>query len=132
MRAFVRSHEQISYDRAALEKMHREVRRGERRSFWLEFHAFQRIFRLHLWKDTSAFAKDPEIVMNDTSEPADVSFVYSGTLQGDAASSCHGSIVHGAFEGFIQTQNGTYYIESAAVVKEPPRAFSFIYHQRDL
>uniref|UniRef100_A0A8C5SZY7 Peptidase M12B domain-containing protein n=1 Tax=Laticauda laticaudata TaxID=8630 RepID=A0A8C5SZY7_LATLA len=78
------------------------------------------------------FHGDLEIVMNDTSEPADVSFVYSGTLQGEVSSSCHGSIVHGIFEGFIQTQNGTYYIESAAMVKEPPQALSLIYHQRNL
>ncbi|XP_070787989.1 disintegrin and metalloproteinase domain-containing protein 10-like [Pituophis catenifer annectens] len=132
MRAFVKSQEKLSYDRGALEKAHREVSRGDRRSLWLEFHAFQRIFRLHLWKDTRVFAKDVVLVMNETSEPADVSSVYSGTLQGDAASFCHGSIVHGVFEGFIQTQNGTYYMESAAVVKEPPEAHSFIHHQRDL
>ncbi|KAL7993016.1 hypothetical protein Chor_017272 [Crotalus horridus] len=80
----------------------------------------------------SVFVEDVEIVMNDTSEPADVSFVYSGTLQGDAASFCHGSIIHGVFEGFVQTQNGTYYIESAAVVKGPPETHSLIHHQRDL
>ncbi|XP_039175244.1 disintegrin and metalloproteinase domain-containing protein 10-like isoform X3 [Crotalus tigris] len=131
-RALVKSPERLSYDRAALEKMHREVRRGERRSLWLEFRALQRSFRLHLWRDMSVFVEDVEIVMNDTSEPADVSFVYSGTLQGDAASFCHGSIIHGVFEGFVQTQNGTYYIESAAVVKGAPETHSLIHHQRDL
>ncbi|KAK9409023.1 ADAM10: Disintegrin and metalloproteinase domain-containing protein 10 [Crotalus adamanteus] len=80
----------------------------------------------------SVFVEDVEIVMKDTSKPVDVSFVYSGTLQGDAASFCHGSIIHGVFEGFVQTQNGTYYIESAAVVKGVPETHSLIHHQRDL
>ncbi|XP_025030743.1 disintegrin and metalloproteinase domain-containing protein 10-like [Python bivittatus] len=112
--------------------MHHEVTRGERRSIWLEFHAFQRIFRMQLWKDTSVFAGDVEIVMKDPSEPIDVSFIYSGNLQGEVSSFCHGSILNGLFEGFIQTQNGTYYIESAAVAKRSLEAHSLIYHQRDL
>ncbi|XP_063145418.1 disintegrin and metalloproteinase domain-containing protein 10-like [Candoia aspera] len=95
-------------------------------------HPFCRIFRLQLWKDRSVFARDAEILVKDASEPIDVSFIYSGSLQGDAASFCHGFILNGLFEGFIRSQNGTYYIEPAAVARQPSEAHSLIYHQRDL
>ncbi|KAL8177850.1 UNVERIFIED_CONTAM: hypothetical protein K2H54_021784, partial [Gekko kuhli] len=95
--------------------MHHEARAAteeDRRVVVLEFQAYQRIFRLRLWRDTSVFAGGFEITRKGISGPADVSFIYSGYLQGEPGSFCYGSIIGGLFEGFIQTQNGTYYIES--------------------
>ncbi|XP_042334823.1 disintegrin and metalloproteinase domain-containing protein 10-like [Sceloporus undulatus] len=133
-RAFVKYHEMLAYDRDALEERHQKVRKAEARSVLLEFQAYQRLFRLRLWRDTSIFARGFQLMKKDFSVPTDVSFIYSGDLQGEPGSFCHGSIIDGLFEGFIQTWNGTYYVESAGApdANQTSPAHSFIHHDKDL
>uniref|UniRef100_A0A674I967 ADAM10 endopeptidase n=1 Tax=Terrapene triunguis TaxID=2587831 RepID=A0A674I967_9SAUR len=87
-----------------------------------------------LSRDTSAFARDFEITGKATSEPADVSFIYSGVLPDEPGSFCHGAIINGLFEGFIRTKNGTYYVEapgaSASNATSPGHAL--IHHESDI
>ncbi|XP_061457811.1 disintegrin and metalloproteinase domain-containing protein 10-like [Rhineura floridana] len=135
-RAFVKYHETLSYDRGALEKMCREAKeKGDRRLILLEFKAYWRVFRMRLSRDRSVFARGFEITRRKgDSEPVDVSFIYSGDLQGEPGSLCHGSIINGLFEGFIRTWNGTYYIESAGepLANQTSPGHSLIHHERDL
>uniref|UniRef100_A0A7M4EZ54 ADAM10 endopeptidase n=1 Tax=Crocodylus porosus TaxID=8502 RepID=A0A7M4EZ54_CROPO len=87
-------------------------------------------------RDTSAFTKDFEIQVKDSSKPGDVSFIYSGDLHGknEPGSFCHGSIHNGLFEGFIRTKNGTYYVESAGACTSTSTSpgHSLIHHERDI
>ncbi|XP_053228391.1 disintegrin and metalloproteinase domain-containing protein 10-like [Podarcis raffonei] len=135
-RAYVKRHERLSYDRGALEKMHQESRKeGDGRSILLEFQAYQRVFRLRLWRDRSVFARGIEITRrNGDAGPTNLSFIYTGILEGEPGSSCHGSIINGLFEGFIRTQNGTYYVESAGSPSSSQTSptHSFIHHESDL
>ncbi|XP_038627698.1 disintegrin and metalloproteinase domain-containing protein 10-like [Tachyglossus aculeatus] len=52
----------------------------------------------------------------------------------EPGSSCHGSVIRGVFEGFIRTQNGTYYVEPAeqSMGNQMVPTPSLIYHQRDI
>ncbi|XP_032992769.1 disintegrin and metalloproteinase domain-containing protein 10-like [Lacerta agilis] len=135
-RAYVKSHEGLSYDREDLEKMHREAKEeGDGRSILFEFQAYRRVFRLRLWRDRSVFARGIEITKrNGDAGPTDLSFIYSGILEGEPGSSCHGSIINGLFEGSIRTQNGTYYVESARTPfsSQTSPTHSFIHHESDL
>uniref|UniRef100_A0A8C8VIE5 Disintegrin and metalloproteinase domain-containing protein 10-like n=1 Tax=Pelusios castaneus TaxID=367368 RepID=A0A8C8VIE5_9SAUR len=93
-----------------------------------------RTFKLRLRRDTSAFARDFEITTPATSQPADVSFIYSGFLQDEPGSFCHGAIIHGHFEGFIRTKNGTYYVEApgASISNQTALGHSLIHHESDI
>ncbi|XP_074834037.1 disintegrin and metalloproteinase domain-containing protein 10-like [Carettochelys insculpta] len=98
------------------------------------FHLPSRTFRLRLSRDTSAFTRDFKITGKATSEPADVSYVYSGVLQDEPGSLCHGAIINGLFEGFIRTKNGTYYVESsrASTSNGTSPDHSSIHHESDI
>uniref|UniRef100_A0A8C3XS64 ADAM10 endopeptidase n=1 Tax=Chelydra serpentina TaxID=8475 RepID=A0A8C3XS64_CHESE len=93
-----------------------------------------RTFKLRLSRDPSAFARDFEITGKATSEPADVSFIYSGVLQDEPGSFCHGAILRGLFEGFIRTKNGTYYVEApgASVGNATSPGHVLIHHESDI
>uniref|UniRef100_A0A6J0TQK0 ADAM10 endopeptidase n=1 Tax=Pogona vitticeps TaxID=103695 RepID=A0A6J0TQK0_9SAUR len=93
-----------------------------------------RVFRLRLRRDASILARGFELITKGTSRPVDVSYLYSGDLEGQPGSFCHGSLLSGLFEGFIQTPNGTYYIESAGRLptNAAPPGHSFIHHESDL
>ncbi|XP_067824096.1 disintegrin and metalloproteinase domain-containing protein 10 isoform X3 [Heptranchias perlo] len=58
----------------------------------------------------------------------------SQLTKGEGGSYCHGSIIDGRFEGFIQTQKGRYYIEPIERYDQGdnPIIHSFIYHQDDI
>uniref|UniRef100_A0A8C4W247 ADAM10 endopeptidase n=1 Tax=Gopherus evgoodei TaxID=1825980 RepID=A0A8C4W247_9SAUR len=90
--------------------------------------------KLRLSRDTSAFARDFEITGKATSEPADVSFIYSGVLQDEPGSFCHGAIINGLFEGFIRTRNGTYYMEAPGAFTSSATSpgQTLIHHESDI
>ncbi|XP_066492510.1 disintegrin and metalloproteinase domain-containing protein 10-like [Tiliqua scincoides] len=134
-RSFIKHYERIYYDTAALDKIHQEAKLKEDGSVvLLEFQAYQRIFKLRLRRDMSVFAKGFQITRKGALGPMDVSFIYSGELQGEPGSFCHGSIINGLFEGFIQTWNGTYYIQSAGTLlaNQTFPGHLFIHHESDL
>uniref|UniRef100_A0A452I9I9 ADAM10 endopeptidase n=1 Tax=Gopherus agassizii TaxID=38772 RepID=A0A452I9I9_9SAUR len=87
-----------------------------------------------LSRDMSAFARDFEITGKATSEPADVSFIYSGVLQDEPGSFCHGAIINGLFEGFIRTKNGTYYMEAPGAFTSSATSpgQTLIHHESDI
>ncbi|KAM9097902.1 disintegrin and metalloproteinase domain-containing protein 10-like isoform 2-T2 [Sarcophilus harrisii] len=136
-RSFIRYHEQVSYNRAALDqelwRIHRAKSGGEE-SVQLDFQAYQRTFKLSLKRDNSIFSKDFELTGMRRTTSFNVSFLYSGELRDEPGSSCHGSIISGLFEGIIHTKDGTFYVEltkaSSGNEKEPRR--SIIYHQREI
>ncbi|XP_044854969.1 disintegrin and metalloproteinase domain-containing protein 10-like [Mauremys mutica] len=137
LRPFVKYREKVAYDRAALERMHQRAKRAteeHEKIIQLEFQAYQRTFKLQLSRDTSAFARDFELTGKATSEPADVSFIYSGVLQDEPGSFCHGAIINGVFEGFIRTKNGTYYVEApgASTSRATSPAHALIHHESDI
>ncbi|CAM5125893.1 unnamed protein product [Natator depressus] len=137
LRSFVKYREKVAYDRAALESMHQRAKRATEehdKIIQLEFQAYQRTFKLRLSRDMSAFARDFEVTGKATSEPADVSFIYSGVLQDEPGSFCHGAIINGLFEGFIRTKNGTYYVEApgASVSNATSPGHALIHHESDI
>ncbi|XP_050790471.1 disintegrin and metalloproteinase domain-containing protein 10-like [Gopherus flavomarginatus] len=150
LRPFVKYQEKVAYDRAALEWMHQRAKRATKeheKIIQLEFQAYQspvtdsspfhlpsRTFKLRLSRDTSAFARDFEITGKATSEPADVSFIYSGVLQDEPGSFCHGAIINGLFEGFIRTKNGTYYMEAPGAFTSSATSpgQTLIHHESDI
>ncbi|MBN3317117.1 ADA10 protein, partial [Atractosteus spatula] len=111
---FIRRYEGLSYDRGAVHRSHERAKREtqeHKRVIQLDFTAFQRAFHLRLRRDTTGFTEDFRIHLKNASQSADLSHIYSGGLEDERGSSCHGSILAGQFEGFIQTQNATYYVE---------------------
>ncbi|XP_051893851.1 disintegrin and metalloproteinase domain-containing protein 10 isoform X7 [Pristis pectinata] len=80
------------------------------------------------------FTEDFKIKTKSDQKYGDLSHIYSGEVQGENGSYCHGSIIDGRFEGFIQTQKGRYYVEPMEryVQGENPAIHSIIYHQDDV
>ncbi|XP_042198783.1 disintegrin and metalloproteinase domain-containing protein 10 [Callorhinchus milii] len=134
---FIKQYEGLSYSRNAVHQQHQRVRRSvckEDALIHLQFSTRQRQFWLRLKRDSSMFTED--FIMKGKNLPGngDLSHIYSGELQDEAASYCHGSIIDGRFEGFIQTQTGRYYVEPIErYSKGEDFAFhSLIYHQDDI
>ncbi|XP_053321572.1 disintegrin and metalloproteinase domain-containing protein 10-like [Spea bombifrons] len=133
-RPFLKYYERISYDTDALLQNHQRSKRAtkeEEHVLQLKLFAYERKFELVLKKDSTVFADDFEIVSNEKTVPVDVSFIYTGALTDEKQSFCHGAIIEGHFEGFIETRNGTFYVEyeknhNNATVD------SYMYHESDI
>ncbi|XP_041082688.1 disintegrin and metalloproteinase domain-containing protein 10-like isoform X3 [Polyodon spathula] len=85
-------------------------------------------------RDTSLFTDDFKIEMSGEETNYDTSHIYSGEIFGEKGSMSHGSVVDGRFEGFIQTHQGTFYVEpSERYLKDRSVPFhSVIYHEDDI
>ncbi|XP_039622940.1 disintegrin and metalloproteinase domain-containing protein 10 isoform X1 [Polypterus senegalus] len=128
---FIRYYEGLSYSREALEMKHQRAKRAiheDDRRVSLDFTAYHRHFQMRLKPDISGFTEDFQVHFTNRSELPTLSHLYSGELEGDANSSCHGSLISGRFEGFIQTSNGTFYVEPVS----QREYHSVIYHQDDV
>ncbi|XP_072100121.1 disintegrin and metalloproteinase domain-containing protein 10 isoform X1 [Mobula birostris] len=134
---FLRRYEALWYDRESLRRQQERVRRSALEAeprVRLHFMAHQRQFHLQLKRDPSMFTEDFRIETKSGQNYGDLSHIYSGELQGENSSYCHGSIIDGRFEGFIQTQEGRYYVEPMEryVQRENSAIHSIIYHQDDV
>ncbi|KAJ0065172.1 hypothetical protein NL108_005656, partial [Boleophthalmus pectinirostris] len=89
-------------------------------------------FRLRLRRDAEIFSQNFILTNENGSTLADLSHLYSGTLEGEDNSSCHGSVIEGQFEGTIHTSNGTYHVESMERYHNTTDHHSVIYHEDDL
>ncbi|XP_076853321.1 disintegrin and metalloproteinase domain-containing protein 10 isoform X2 [Brachyhypopomus gauderio] len=85
-------------------------------------------------RDVSLFAPDLKVEVSGVEMPYDTSHIYTGELFGEKGTLTHGSIVDGKFEGFIQSHQGTYYVEPAErYLKDQNTPFhSVIYHEDDI
>lgn len=133
---FIKHYEELSYDQEALHRQHQRLRRGTQpheQTLQLDFNAFQRTFRLRLRRDTTVFSENFELEAENHPSTADLSHLYSGELQGEEGSLCHGSVLEGQFEGSIHTTNGTFYVEPAhRYNSSQPQHHSIIYHKDDI
>ncbi|KAM9797217.1 disintegrin and metalloproteinase domain-containing protein 10 isoform 2-T2 [Syngnathus typhle] len=113
---YIKHYEGLSYDREDLHKKHLRARRdapSQRHTLDLDFTAFHRTFRLRLRRDAGTFSSDFEVVSERGATAADLSHLYSGTLEGEHDSACHGSVLRGQFEGSIHADNVIYHVEAA-------------------
>ncbi|XP_077440563.1 disintegrin and metalloproteinase domain-containing protein 10 isoform X2 [Vanacampus margaritifer] len=113
---FIKHYEGLSYDREDLHRKHLRARRDtqpQRHILDLDFTAFHRTFQLRLRRDAGTFSSDFKVLSEDGATTADLSHLYSGTLEGEHDSTCHGSVLQGHFEGSIHIGNVTYHIEAA-------------------
>ncbi|KAM4629073.1 disintegrin and metalloproteinase domain-containing protein 10 [Polymixia lowei] len=133
---YIRHYEGLSYNREDLHRSHQRARRSTQsqgHTLQLDFTAFHRTFRLHLRRDTTGFSEDFQVVGENGPTATDLSHVYSGTLEGEHGSSCHGSVLQGQFEGSIHTDNGTYHIDPVQRYTSSRRDHhSIIYHEDDM
>uniref|UniRef100_A0A3B4BGA5 Uncharacterized protein n=1 Tax=Periophthalmus magnuspinnatus TaxID=409849 RepID=A0A3B4BGA5_9GOBI len=132
---YIKHYEGLSYDREDLHKRHLRARRStlpQDTFLHLDFVAFQRPFRLRLRRDAAIFSQDFTVINKNGSTLADLSHLYSGILEGEDDSSCHGSVIQGQFEGTIHTSNGTYHVESMERYHNTADHHSVIYHEDDL
>ncbi|KAG7513552.1 disintegrin and metalloproteinase domain-containing protein 10-like [Solea senegalensis] len=130
---YIKHHEGLSYDRGHLHKMHLRARRTtqpEEHTLQLDFTAFHKTFRLRLKRNAEAFSQDFMVASENGSLSADLSHIYSGTLEGEHGSACHGSVLQGQFEGTIHTDDGTYHIEPVhRYTSNHTDHHSIIYHE---
>nr|XP_057930196.1 disintegrin and metalloproteinase domain-containing protein 10 isoform X2 [Doryrhamphus excisus] len=113
---YISHYEGIAYDKEDLHRKHLRARRAaqpQRRTLDLDFTAFHRTFRLRLRRASQEFSSDFEVISEDGGAAPDLSHLYSGTLEGEDGSTCHGSVLQGQFEGTIRTLNATYHVEAA-------------------
>ncbi|XP_036440285.1 disintegrin and metalloproteinase domain-containing protein 10 [Colossoma macropomum] len=134
---YIRNYEGLSYDTDSLHSKHQRAKRAlshEDKFIHLDFHAHGRHFNLRMKRDTSLFAPDLKVEISGEETPYDTSHIYTGELFGEEGSLTHGSIVDGKFEGFIQSYQGTYYVEPAErYLKDRDVPYhSVIYHEGDI
>uniref|UniRef100_A0A665VDG7 ADAM10 endopeptidase n=1 Tax=Echeneis naucrates TaxID=173247 RepID=A0A665VDG7_ECHNA len=133
---YIKHYEGLSYDREDLHRMHLRARRSTRpqdHTIQLDFVAFHRTFRLRLKRNADVFSQNFMVVNENGSTSADLSHIYSGTLEGQHGSSCHGSVLQGQFEGTVHTDNGTYLIEPLdRYTNNQTDHHSIIYHEDDM
>uniref|UniRef100_A0A8C5FDT7 Disintegrin and metalloproteinase domain-containing protein 10 n=1 Tax=Gadus morhua TaxID=8049 RepID=A0A8C5FDT7_GADMO len=134
---YIRHYEGLSYDTDPVDDKHQRVKRAlshEDKFLHLDFHAHGRQFNLRMKRDTTIFAQDLKVDISGTEIPYDTSHIYTGEIYGEKGTLSHGSVVEGKFEGFIQTYQGTYYVEPAERYlndKDVP-FHSVIYHEDDI
>ncbi|KAM3620446.1 uncharacterized protein V6R79_023614 [Siganus canaliculatus] len=133
---YIKYYEGVSYSREELHRKHLRARRAagtQDNTLQLDFTAFHRTFRLLLKHDAATFSENFTVVSENGSTVADLSHIYSGTLEGEHGSVCHGSVLQGQFEGTIQTDNGTYHIEPVhRYSRSETDHHSIIYHENDM
>ncbi|NP_001265673.1 uncharacterized protein LOC100491788 precursor [Xenopus tropicalis] len=132
-KSFLKYYENLSFDNHDLDQKHKRSKRAseeEKEPIYLDFFAYKRKFALILRRDLNVFADDFQVVSNNRTLSVDISFVYSGALKDEFGSFCHGSIIDGHFEGFIQTKNGTFYVEYEKNSNGTEE--SYIYHEEDI
>uniref|UniRef100_A0A3B3SBC5 Disintegrin and metalloproteinase domain-containing protein 10-like n=1 Tax=Paramormyrops kingsleyae TaxID=1676925 RepID=A0A3B3SBC5_9TELE len=123
---FIKRYEELGYGREPVRRQQERLRREaqpEGRTLQLDFRAFHRAFHLRLKRDTSGFAENFEIHLKNGSRATDLSHIYSGELEDEDGSSCHGSIIEGQFEGVIHTENGTFHVEPLRRYSAVPSAY---------
>nr|XP_046247700.1 disintegrin and metalloproteinase domain-containing protein 10 isoform X1 [Scatophagus argus] len=133
---YIKHYEGLSYDREDLHRKHLRARRAtqpQEYTLQLDFTAFHRTFHLHLKRNAAPFSENFTVVTENGSSSADLSHIYSGTLEGERGSACHGSVLQGQFEGTIHTNNGTYHIEPLhRYTSSETDHHSIIYHEDDM
>uniref|UniRef100_A0A667Z5U1 Si:ch1073-396h14.1 n=1 Tax=Myripristis murdjan TaxID=586833 RepID=A0A667Z5U1_9TELE len=126
---YLRHYEGLSYDREDLHRKHLRARRAtqpQEFTLQLDFTAFRR------WPPLTVAAAS-KVVSENGRTAADLSHLYSGTLEGAHGSACHGSVIQGQFEGSIHTDNGTFYIEPVhRYTTSETDHHSIIYHEDDM
>ncbi|XP_031413734.1 disintegrin and metalloproteinase domain-containing protein 10 [Clupea harengus] len=134
---YIRHYEGLSYDTDTLHSKHQRAKRAishEEKYIHLEFLAHGRHFNLRMRRDTTLFAPDLRVEVSGEEQPYDTSHIYTGELYGEKGSMTHGSIVDGKFEGFIQSHQGTFYVEPAERYLKDRKVpyHSVIYHEDDI
>ncbi|KAL2089814.1 hypothetical protein ACEWY4_014502 [Coilia grayii] len=134
---FIKYYEGLTYDQQLLHQSHQRVKRDDAvspKQLRLNFSAFQRDFHLLLEQDSEGFADNFRIDVGDGQGVVDLSHVFSGRLEDEDQSSCHGSIIQGLFQGSIATANGTYHVEPmhSYTTNSKSEFHSIIYHEDDI
>ncbi|XP_057687379.1 disintegrin and metalloproteinase domain-containing protein 10 [Corythoichthys intestinalis] len=134
---YISHYEGLSYDTDAVHKKHQRAKRAlspQDEILHLNFHSHGRNFNLRMKRDTSMFTPDVVMEVSGEENPIDTSHIYSGEILGEKDTVSHGSVINGRFEGFIKTQQGTYYVEpSERYLEEKNTPFhSIIYHEDDV
>ncbi|KAM4548078.1 disintegrin and metalloproteinase domain-containing protein 10 [Odontesthes bonariensis] len=133
---YIKHYEVLSYEREDLHRKHLRARRAthpQDQTLHLDFTAFHRTFHLLLRQDAGTFSQEFTVVNEKGPTLVDLSHIYSGTLEGERGSACHGSVLQGQFEGTIHTDNGTYHIEPAhRYTSSRTDHHSVIYHEDDM
>ncbi|RVE71682.1 hypothetical protein OJAV_G00054480 [Oryzias javanicus] len=134
---YIRHYEGLSYNTEAVHSKHQRVKRGlshEDKFLHLDFHAHGRHFNLRMKRDTTLFSPNLKVEVSGEEIPYDTSHIYTGEIYGETGTLTHGSIVDGKFEGFIQSYQGTYYVEpSERYLEDKDVPFhSVIYHEDDI
>uniref|UniRef100_A0A8C4PX65 Peptidase M12B propeptide domain-containing protein n=1 Tax=Eptatretus burgeri TaxID=7764 RepID=A0A8C4PX65_EPTBU len=131
---FLLHHEGLTYDTVALHRHHKRAQRTTPSSqpLALAFRAYGRDFRLRLKRDSSMFTEDFTLETTEGVTTQELSHLYSGHLEGENGSFCHGAITDGRFEGILKTNSGMFYIEPVERYSGPqPLPYhSIIYHQK--
>ncbi|XP_056267898.1 disintegrin and metalloproteinase domain-containing protein 10 [Pseudoliparis swirei] len=134
---YIRHYEGLSYDTEVLHNSHQRAKRAlspQDKTVHLDIHAHGRHFNLRMKRDTTLFSPDLIIEVSGEEVSIDTSHIYSGEVFGEKGTLTHGSVVDGRFEGFIKTNQGTYYVEpSERYIKDKNVPFhSVIYHEDDI
>ncbi|KAI5608973.1 ADAM metallopeptidase domain 10b precursor, partial [Silurus asotus] len=133
---YIRHYEGLSYDADLVHSRHQRAKRAishEDHFLHMEFHSHGRHFHLRMRRDTRLFSEDFKLDVSGEEIDYDTSHIYTGELYGEQGSVTHGSVIDGKFEGFINTNQGTYYVEPAERYLGDNMPFhSVIYHEDDI
>lgn len=130
---YILDYQPLIYDQSAVHRNHQRVRRSTDSHFYLRFTAYGKKFHVKLWPSEGVFSPQHQVHIDGKGlHRPDTSFIYTGSVNGDAESQVHLAVHNGSVEGEVHTENVTYHIEPAAKYISQPAFHTIIYPETHL
>lgn len=121
----------VYYDHHFLKQQHERMRRSLINTMDFEFATHNRQFKVRLKRDNHVF--HPDVIIESSHGPLemDTSFLYTGVLQGERSRVFGIVNPEGHFQGQIQTEGVTYFVEPSSLYFKQPQEFHSIIYTND-
>ncbi|KAL8595344.1 hypothetical protein ACOMHN_020097 [Nucella lapillus] len=130
---YILDYQPLTYDRSAVHRNHQRVRRAIDSHFYLRFTAYGKQFHVKLVPSEGLFSPHHQAYIDGKGlHQPDTSFIYSGSVDGDANSQVHLAVHRGSVEGEVHTGGVTYHIEPASKYITRPLFHTIIYPETHL
>ena len=124
-------YEDVYYDIKPVHDNHMRVVRSLDSNLYLNFNNYQKNFHIKL-SPSNSINDESYVEIDKELFPVDHFTFYSGELINEPNSRVTGSIIDGVFYGTVETENGTYQIESSKRYDGKFSSHSIIYHENDV
>ncbi|EDO27642.1 predicted protein, partial [Nematostella vectensis] len=129
---YIKHFEPLDYNPTHFHAIHRRsVLDGSH--YELSFEAFGRERRIRLRRNTGVFTSDA-VILNGDGTPLDIDMnsMVAGEVVGEPGSAVYGTMEDGKFQGKIQSNTESFYVEPSERYFDKPEFHSVIYRSEDV